>query len=460
MTQTLQEENRLFYSKMFKIGVPVLVQQMISVGLNLADTIMGGRLSDDALAAVGAANQIYFIFSVLIIGVLSGAAVYTVQFWGIRDLKSLRKILGIDYMVCAVLSVVTMALAYVAAPQLIGLFVSGSEVIELGTKYLRIALFSYGFATFSFSVIFNSRAIMQLKIPTIINAVAILINIILNYCLIYGKMGMPQLGVEGAAYATLTARILECAAMFIAVYAQKEHPLRAGLKELASFDFKLFTDVMKKAIPVMVNESAWALSMSLMNIAYGKISDSAFAIMQIAITIMDFFQTAYIGVGNASAVIVGESLGQGRKNAAYRNSERVMKVTFVINILLTVLLISSRGIIADIYNFEPEVSELLKTSLFVYSLSIFPRAYAYMIVCGILRSGGDTLFCMYVETGFNMLMQVPLAFFGVLVLNWSLPAVVILVSIPDFIKAGVCIARYRGRKWLNTVTDMEEVLDD
>ena len=205
MTQTLQEENRLFYSKMFKIGVPVLVQQMISVGLNLADTIMVGRLSDDALAAVGAANQIYFIFSVLIFGVLSGAAVYTVQFWGIRDLKSLRKILGIDYMVCAVLSVVTMALAYVAAPQLIGLFVSGSEVIELGTKYLRIAVFSYGFATFSFSIIFNSRAIMQLKIPTIINAVAILINIILNYCLIYGKMGMPQLGVEGAAYATVTA---------------------------------------------------------------------------------------------------------------------------------------------------------------------------------------------------------------------------------------------------------------
>ena len=152
----LNEEKRIFYRKLFKVGFPVLIQQIVSIGLNLVDTIMVGKVSENALAAVGAANQVYFIYSVVIFGIFSGASVYAVQYWGLRDLPSLRKILGIDYLMCILVTIPTVIGAYLAAPQLIWLFSDEPEVISLGTDYIRIACFSYVFSSLSFVISFNS----------------------------------------------------------------------------------------------------------------------------------------------------------------------------------------------------------------------------------------------------------------------------------------------------------------
>ena len=178
--------NRQFYKKLTIVGIPMVIQQVIAVTLNLADTIMVGKVGENALAAVGAANQIYFIFGGVLFGVFSGAAVHAVQYWGIRDVASLRKIIGIDYTVCVVLAVPAIIFVYFAAPFLIGLFADEPEVIELGTKYLHIACFTYIFAGLTFVISYNSRAIQDVKVPTLINGGAILLTILFNYLLIYG----------------------------------------------------------------------------------------------------------------------------------------------------------------------------------------------------------------------------------------------------------------------------------
>ena len=268
----LNEINKQFYKKLTVVGIPMVIQQVIAVTLNLADTIMVGKVGENALAAVGAANQVYFIFGVVLFGVFSGAAVHAVQYWGIRDVASLRKIIGIDYTVCLALAIPAILFVFFSAPFLISLFSDEPEVVKLGTKYLHIACFSYIFAGLTFVISYNSRAIQDVKVPTIINAGAILTNVIFNYLLIYGKFGFPELGVEGAAIATLIARIAECIAMHLSVYLRKEYPLKATIIELTSYSRELFINVMKTAIPVIVTEGLWAVSVSCIFAAYGKIS--------------------------------------------------------------------------------------------------------------------------------------------------------------------------------------------
>ena len=386
-----------FYRRLTVIGIPMVIQQIISVTLNLADTIMVGKVSENALAAVGAANQVYFIFGVVLFGIFSGAAVHAVQYWGIRDLESLRKIVGIDYTMCLVLSLPAIAVVFFAAPFFIRLFSDNAEVIMLGTRYLKIACFSYIFSGMTFVISYNSRSIQDLKYPTIINGCAIALNILLNYILIYGHLGFPELGVTGAAIATLTARIIECIAMHLCIYLRKEHPLKASPHQLFSYSRTLFTNVMKTAIPVIITEGLWAVSVSAIFAAYGRISASALAVSQIAVTVTDFFQTVYFGLGNASAVLIGEVLGQGRKTLAFEYSRKVLKVTWVLNVVMTVVIILARTPIALIYNFSPETTDMLMKALLVYAVAMTPKMLAYMTICAILRAGGDTVFCMYMD---------------------------------------------------------------
>lgn len=451
----IKEEN--FYRKLTVIGIPMIIQQVIAVTLNLADTIMVGKVSENALAAVGAANQVYFIFSVVLFGIFSGAAVHAVQYWGIRDLVSLRKIVGIDYTMCLVLSVPTVAVVFAAAPLFIRLFSQEPEVIELGTQYMKIACFSYIFAALSFVISYNSRSIQDLKYPTIINACAIAMNIFLNYVFIYGNFGVPALGVRGAAIATTVSRILECVAMMLSVYLRKEHPLKAYPSQLFCYSRELLVNVMKTAVPVIITEGMWAFSVSAIFAAYGKISASALAISQIAVTVTDFFQTIYFGLGNASSVIIGEVLGQGRRSTAFEYSGKVLKVTWILNIIMTAVIIIARAPIAAIYDFSPETTEMLMKALLVYAVALTPKMLAYMTICAILRAGGDTVFCMYMDVAFNVGLQIPLAYIGVLVLKWPLHWVMAFVAIADFIKVFFCYYRYYSKKWMNIFTGREEI---
>lgn len=440
-----------FYSQLMKVALPVVIQQLIIVTVNMIDTIMVGKLSENSIAAVGAANQIYFVFIDCIFGFLSGTAVFAVQYWGIRDLKALRKILGISYGMVIAISIPIIALVYIFAPKLIGIFATEPEVVLLGTQYIRIACFTYFFGGLTFVISYFSRAVMMLKWPTILNGIAVLINIILNYGLIYGKLGLPELGVKGAAIATLIARVIEFVSTFIYVYMAKGHPLRAKIHEMI-FDKTLYIRVMKTAVPVVFNETLWVLSFTIVFAIYGRLGATALAIVQVAMTINDFFQTIYIGVCNGCGVIIGQTLGQGNRELAYTYSKKILRITWVLNGVITLLLLFMRTPMARIYDFKPETTELLMTTLIVYALAMTPKMLSYVIICGILRPGGDTVWCFIVDGGMNWILSVPMALLSVEVFHWSLPLCVGFVALAETVKAGVCYMRFYSKKWINVFT--------
>ena len=254
----LTPEGKTFYTKMVLIGLPIVFQNFISIGLNLIDSLMIGRLGEAEVAAVGAANQVYFVYVITLFGFYAGAAVHTAQYWGARDIPNVRKMLGINYIVGILFSATVTILAYAFAPVLLGLFSEDPRVIELGVGYMRIACFSYFFAGLSMAISYNSRAIQNLKLPTIVNAVSLCLNAVLNYLFIFGVAGFPEMGVKGAALATLIARGFEFVTMFAVIYLQKSHPFKAGPKQLFAFDWQYFIRTAKTAVPVVLSEFSWA----------------------------------------------------------------------------------------------------------------------------------------------------------------------------------------------------------
>lgn len=452
-------DEKIFYKKMIFIGVPVVFQNLISIGLNLIDTLMIGMLGEQELAAVGAANQVYFIFTVSLFGLYSGAAVYTAQYWGAQDIDGVRKLLGINYIVGFVFALAVSVAAYVFAPQIIGLFSQDQAVIGFGRDYIKIACFSYVFSGFSGAISYNSRAIQNLTVPTIINASALCVNAVLNYLLIFGKAGFDQMGVEGAATATLIARIFELAALLTYVYTRKEHPFKASFTKIFGFSRELFGKVMATAIPVVFTEGCWAASVALIFAAYGRLGTSALAVVQVANVICEMLQSVYFGVGNATAMLIGETLGRGNKEAAYNNGRRAVKLVWILNAVMTVLMIVLSKPVSSIYNFSGDTNRLLIITLVTMAITITPKMIGYIYVVGILRAGGDTLFCMKLEILCNMLIMVPLAYISVLVFHLSLPLTMLLIEAGDLVRTFVCMPRFRSRRWINIVTDLKEKAD-
>ena len=445
--------DKQFYKTVLIIGIPIIIQNLISLGLNMADTIMIGKLGVDELAAVGTANRLYFIFSTLCFGIYSGAAVYVSQYWGVKDIKNIRRTFGIEFLLGTVVSLLFTVLAVFFGPQILGLFTSDPNVIHLGCKYLYIVAISYVFTSLSFAINFNCRAIHMLTAPTVINMIALVLNLVLNYVLIFGKFGAPRMGVSGAAWATLIARVVEFVLMVGCVYLHSEHPLAGTPKELFSFDREMFRRVLNTSLPVIVSEGGWSIGTAIYYVAYGMMGASALAVVQVASTINDLSQAVFFGIGNASAVMIGNELGRKNEEKAYVYAEVFLKMTFIASVVVSVGLFLSRYPVLNLYDFDAQTNEMLVKTIAVYAVYILPKMFTYVMFCGILRSGGDTRICMVYDLMGVWLIGIPLAFLGVLVLKLPLHWVVALVFFEEWVKMILAIRRVHSKQWAHTLID-------
>ena len=449
---SLIKNDRDFYRMMAKVGIPVMLQQMIIVAVGICDTIMVGKLSEESLAAVGAANQIFFVYIDCVFGFLSGVAVFSVQYWGIRDLKALRRLLGIAYSMCIAVGIPVTVIAYAFAPKLIAIFTDDPDVVAMGTDYMRIVVFTYLVTALTFIITYNSRAVAMLKWPTIANAFAVALNIFLNWVLIFGKLGAPAMGVTGAAVATTISRFVEAIITFSYIYIfSKDHPLKAKLREMR-FESELFMRVIKTALPVILNELLWVLSFTATFAIYGDLGPVALAVAQIAMTVTDAFQAIFTGIGNGAGVIIGQELGRGNRDEAYKLAKKSLNLIWIFIIAITIVLLLIRPLIIDIYDFEQSTNDLIMLTLLVFSFSLTPNMLAYFFICGIFRPGGDTVWCAWVDSGINWAVQVPLAYIGVHVLHWEIWAVIALVASGELLKTIACYIRLYSKKWINVVT--------
>lgn len=439
--------------KVFSILIPVTFQHILSFGVNIVDTLMIGRVGTDELAAIGVANQVYFLFSMICFGLLTGGGVFIAQFWGAGDIPSIRKTQGLIYKYVLIFCIAATILIEAFPAQVVGLFVREQPVIDLGVQYFRIVTLSYVFTALSFCMSFASRCIQRLRYPTLINAFAILINTGLNYVLIYGKLGFPAMSVRGAAIATLIARVVEFSLLVIYIYKAPSHPLAAKLSELSGYTKEFRNRVIKTAGPILLSDGAYGIGTSVFLSGFGLIGSVAVAAYQVVNIMAEFCQSMFYGLGNASAVVLGEKLGRGDIEGAAKDAKGFLWFGLAMGAVITGLLLLVNPFVPGWYDFDAATTAVLVPALTVSALTISGRALTYLLICGILRSGGDTTYVMYVDIAWTWLFGIPAMLIGVVFLDFNLWQALLVCYLSECAKAVQFYFRYKTKIWQKVLTE-------
>lgn len=441
-----------FYKKVFIIALPIIIQNLITSSLNIVDTMMIGKLGEKEIAAVGIANQYFFLLSILLMGLFSGIGIFISQYWGKKDIKSIRKLMGLG-IICGIIggSIFTIW-AQISPESIIGIFNTDTQVIRLGADYLKILSISYILTAISFNYAFGSRCIERTTVPMIASSIALVVNTFLNWILIFGNCGAPVLGVKGAAIATLIARVIECVIIVGNVYVSKS-PLAERLKELFDLNFDFIKRVFLTVLPVLLNEACWGLGAVMYNVIYGRIGTQAIASVQIATTINNLFMVIIFGISSATLVIVGKEVGAGEYKCAQKYASNLIKLGFMVSIILAIGLSLSATVVVSIYDVSAEVKMAAKAILYVTSLVMIMRVYNIIVVVGVLRGGGDTKASLYIEALTMWLIGVPFAFLGAFVLKLPVYFVYALCTAEEVVKAIACFTRLKSNKWIKNLVN-------
>jgi len=444
-----------YFSEVQKIAIPIIIQQLMFSGLNMLGVIFVGQKGEASVAAVGLAGQVAFLLNLVHFGIISGAAMFSAQFWGRRDVPNLRRVLGLCLMMAISASFIFFALSQLWPSQILSIYSKDSSVIDLGTDYIRTFSWTFIFYAITFSYAFVMRSTGDVKTPTTISVLALLLTTFLSYSLIFGKFGLPELGIQGAAVAAVIARLLECVTLLTVIYLGNS-PVAASLRELTNFDGGFFGKVIRPMFPVILNELLWALGVTTYNIIYGRMGTSSYAAMNIVSTIEQMAFVIFIGIANATSVLVGNRIGAGREEEAQLYAGRSLGLGVVGGIIIGLILQLVKEPVLSLYNVSPEVIENAGHVIDVVSLFLWVRVTNMTIVIGILRAGGDTRFSLFLDGIIIWLVGVPMAYLGANVFHLPVYLVYLCAMSEEVTKWFLGIARYRSRKWINDLAAQVE----
>jgi putative MATE family efflux protein len=444
-----------FFKSMLKLAIPIVAQNLILSSLNLVDNIIIGGLGEQAIASVGLANQYFFLLNLLLFGITSGSSIFIAQYWGNKDIVNIKKVLGICLITGGIAAFVFTVGALFLPEQILSIFSKDTAVIIEGSKYLRIICWSYILTSVTFAYSFTLRSTGQVKIPMVVSVIALAVNTVLNYMLVYGLAGFPKLGTDGSAIATLIARTVEMLLMLFAVYRNK-NIIAAKFSEMFHLSTAFIKNFFKVTIPVILNESIWSLGVTLYAVVYARMGTAVIASTNISSTVERITWVIFMGLGNACAIMIGNKIGEGNEKEAFLYAKRFIILGPSFAIIAGVLVALNSHYILLAYNISPLVYEYASRNLIVFSIFLWAKVFNFTSIVGILRSGGDTKFCLFLDAAGVWLVGVPLAFLGGLV--WHLPVyyVYALVFMEEIFKFIFGLPRILSKKWINNLTDRVE----
>lgn len=446
------DDSKRFYKMLLLIAVPIIVQNFLSSSLNMVDNLMIGGLGETSIAAVGQANQLFFLFQLMTFGLNSGGAIFFAQFHGSGDYRSFKKYMGMTMVIGGIIATVFSVVALFFPEQVMGLYADDPVVLAQSVVYLRIVGFSYILSNLSFSMIFALRSTGQAFVPMVSSIVGLGLNTLLNYLLIHGNFGFPRLEVQGAATATLISRIIEFGILFYIVFIKK-NMLNAKLVELLSFKKPNIQKFLLVAAPVLLNETLWSLGIIVYNYSYSKLGVSSFAAIQIQNTITQLFYVFSFGICNAAAIIIGNLIGKGEMALLRVYARKIIKLTFIIGLLTALALTMLKHPILSLYRLE-ETTRLTTFRLLTFISFIIPvRFLNVLFVVGLFRGGGDTRYSLFAETTSLWLVGVPMVTMAALYFKLPVETVFLMSFAEELVKLMICFPRYRSHKWIHRVVE-------
>lgn len=443
--------DKKFMRMFLALSIPIVIQNLFSTGLNFVSNIMIGRVgSTDAIAAIGIANKIYFLYDLIAFGMISGGSIFFAQYFGSKDIKSLRRTIGMILTLVIGISIIFMAIALFFPYQILSIFSKDASVLEKGVQYLKIVAPSYVLTGVTFTLVFVMRAINDTVKPMISSITAIIANVILNYALIYGNLGFQRMEVKGAALATLIARVIEMGLIIYFVF-RKNSIIRGKFSEFISFRKEHINHFLRISLPVIINEGMWGLGTVAYSFAYAYLGTSAFSSTEIGSIVAEMFFVLSFGIAHGSGILIGNSLGADDKERARKYGTAFLFMAIVVGTFTGVMLLILKSPILSLYSLDEQTMRNANYILILNALLLPIRFLNILFIVGILRGGGDTKHALKIELiglwGFGVPMTLVLAF----IFKAPITIVFFMHFLEEFIKTVLCIPRYKKEAWLRKV---------
>ncbi|MGN1413980.1 MAG: MATE family efflux transporter [Anaerovoracaceae bacterium] len=443
------------YREMIRIAVPVSLQMLITVGINLIDTIMLSSMGDAQLSASSLASQFINVFQICCMGIGMGASVLTSRFWGAKDAVSLKQTITIMVRIClAFLSVFTFLTAF-APGCIMWLYTKDTEITAYGLIYLKWMIPTYLFMGFSLTCTAVIRSVGQVRIPLASSIAAFFVNVFFNWVLIYGKLGAPRMEIAGAALGTLIARAFEFA--FIGGYFFFfDKRIGYRWKDILLDCSGLIREYVRISIPVIVSDLLLALGTNALSMVMGHIGSAFVAANSVTMVAQQTSSALYQGISNASAILTGHTMGQGNYEKARQNGFAFLFMGIVMGILGCGLILAVREPLINYYKVSEEAKDIAWQLMNAMSVIIIFMSISHILTKGVLRAGGDTRFLMAGDIIFLWTASIPLGALVGLVLQGPPFLIYCSLRIDQLLKCILCIWRLRSGKWMKKIEGTEK----
>ena len=445
--------DKQFYRSLFRLLLVVAMQNVVAYSVNVADNLMLGSYSQAALSGAATVNQIQFLVQQITIAIGDGMVMLSAQYWGKRELSPIRAITGVALKVALVFGLLVFALTALFPRQLLGLFTEDAAILDAGLSYLSLMKYTYIFYVLSTVLMASLRSVETVNISFFVSLMSLVVNVAINYTLIFGHFGFPEMGIRGAAIGTVTARALELSVVLFYV-ARVDKKLRLFSQNIFRPSPDFARDYRKVAIPVVLTNLLWSLATPIQTGILGHLSADAIAANSVSTTMFQYMKVVTVSAASATSVVVGRTIGSGiRDRAQLTPYVRSLQLIFlVLGLALGGALLAIRGPLLGLYALSPTALALADQLMALMALIFVGMAYQMPVAVGIIRGGGDTKFNMTVNLISTWGIVMPLSFAAAF--WWKLPVVwvVFFLNSDQLFKClpvAIHVNRYR---WVRVLT--------
>ena len=444
------KEKNGFYSQIFKLVLPIVIQNLLSAAVNSADVVMLNYVGQDAISAVSLASQYAHILFMVYYGLGTGASLLAAQYYGKGDIQAIRVVEGIALRFSLFITAIFAGFAFFAPELMMRIFTNDTNLISIGAVYLRYMSVTYlcwGLIEVYLAVL---RSIGQVTVSMALNVLAFALNIILNAVFIFGLFGAPRLGVAGVAIATALSRMAELAGCL--VVSARRSDVKLKLSYMFLKNRALLQDFIRLALPALGNDISWGLAFSMYSVIMGHLGSDVVAANSLATVVRNFGTILCFGIANAGGILLGQIIGRNGLEEAREGAKKLMKLTIIAGAVGGLIVLSITPFVLRYASLSETANHYLKYMLLINSYYVMGAAVNTSLICGVFRSGGDTKFGFICDTIDMWVYAVPLGFLAAFVLKLPVMWVYFLLCTDEFVKWPWVIRHYKSEKWLKNIT--------
>lgn len=445
--------NKSYYKAILAIAVPISIQSLFQASLSVIDQVMVGRLGENAIAAVGLGSRFPFIFITTLGAIATTTSIFSSQFWGKKDTKSIGHAFGGTLGLGMLITIIFFLISLIFPRQILGLYSRDKKIVGMGALYLRIIAISYFplLLTSIFSAVLRSTE--HVKIPMYTGLLSIILNTSLNFILIFGEFGIPKLGVYGTAYATVIARFVECILILSFTYGKK-YVGAFKFNEIAFISGTVVKKILIVCVPLVLNEFMWSLGETMYSIVYGRMGTFEVASMTLTYPIQGLSIGLFSGLSSAAGIMVGNKLGVGDTELAFKYSKKFIKIGIIGSTLFGVLLAVSSNLYVSVFNINSNLKSCTINLLVVFSIVLWIKVGNMVIGSGILRSGGKTHYTLFLDMFGTWCIGVPLGFLSAFIFKLQIEWVYFIICGEEFVRFIIGLKLLYSKKWMKNLTNV------